>query len=159
LWWRIVTRGKAAPSATVQLGVNTIFKMAQVIQAIESKLIPRYQEKRHPLVGAPRVNVAVIEGGTQVNTFSDECTIEIDRCIVPGEVTSKGREEFRALLEELKASDPEFDAVMEEAFLEDIPHRSGLSGRPNLLAHDAFILIGDSPTSLTLRFDFREGLS
>ncbi|MGO8786454.1 MAG: ArgE/DapE family deacylase [Terriglobia bacterium] len=145
LRWRIITRGKAAHSSTVHLGINAISKMAKVIQGIESKLIPGYQEKRHPLVGRPTVNVGVIEGGTQVNTVPDKCEIEIDRRIIPGEITSMVWEEFRALLEELKASDPEFDAVMEEPFLEDFPPATHEGERIVRVArHACLSVLGDA---------------
>jgi len=121
LRWRILTYGKAAHSSTLHLGINAISKMMRVIQAIETKLVPRYQEKPHRLVGPATVNVGIIQGGTQVNTVPDQCSIEIDRRIIPGEEIPTVWQEYKALLEELKADDPEFEAVMEEPFLEDYP--------------------------------------
>lgn len=121
LRWRILTYGRAAHSSTAHLGINAITKMARVIEAIEDKLVPGYKEKPHPLVGPATVNVGVIQGGTQVNTVPDQCAIEIDRRIIPGEEIATVWQEYKALLAELKADDPEFDAVMEEAFLEDYP--------------------------------------
>ena len=39
----------------------------------------------HPLCGPPTFSVGRIEGGISVNTVPDECTIEIDRRVIPGE--------------------------------------------------------------------------
>ena len=39
----------------------------------------------HPLCGPPTLSVGRISGGISVNTVPDECLIEIDRRVVPGE--------------------------------------------------------------------------
>ena len=39
----------------------------------------------HPLCGPPTFSVGRIEGGISVNTVPDECVIEIDRRMIPGE--------------------------------------------------------------------------
>ncbi len=39
----------------------------------------------HPLCGPPTISVGTIHGGISVNTVPDECVIEIDRRILPGD--------------------------------------------------------------------------
>lgn len=119
LRWRIITRGRAAHSSQAHLGVNAISKMAAIIQAIDGELARKYQQKKHPLVGVPTVSVGVIEGGTQVNMVPDRCVIEIDRRMIPGETAESVWNEFTEHLKELKAADPDCDAIMEEPTLED----------------------------------------
>jgi acetylornithine deacetylase len=84
--WRCHTLGRAAHSSTPERGANAIFRMAQVLAALE-----RYQQEKvgllsqHALCGRPTLSVGTITGGLSVNTVPDRCTIEIDRRLVPGE--------------------------------------------------------------------------
>ncbi len=84
--WRCHAHGRAAHSSQPQLGVNAIFKMRRVLEALE-----RYQQEvvtglgEHPRCGHPTLSVGVIAGGLSVNTVPDRCTIEIDRRLIPGE--------------------------------------------------------------------------
>lgn len=137
LRWRIRTRGKAAHSSRVDLGVNAVVKMTDVIQAIETKLVPLYKLRHHPLVGCPTVNIGIIEGGTQGNIVPDSCMVELDRRVVPGESRESVFREFVAILEELKAVDPEFDAAMEEPLLEELPLETGEGERVVAVAREA----------------------
>jgi acetylornithine deacetylase len=58
--------------------------MAKLILALgeQSKQLLEHQ---HPLLGSGTINVGVIKGGVQVNFVPDECSIEIDRRLLPGE--------------------------------------------------------------------------
>lgn len=119
LRWRIVTKGRAAHSSKVHLGINAIAKMARVLEALENNLIPAYQNRRHPLLGCPTLNVGLIRGGIQVNTVPDRCEIEVDRRLLPGEDRESVWREFSILLNELRARDSDFWVEMEEPMLED----------------------------------------
>ena len=84
--WRCRVHGRATHSSQPQLGVNAIFKMGPVLAALE-----RYHHevalkmKPHPLCGTPTLSVGTITGGLSVNTVPADCTIEIDRRLIPGE--------------------------------------------------------------------------
>ena len=84
--WKLRTKGRACHSSRPLEGVNAIYKMSQVLTCLE-----RYAEEigrmipPHPLCGTPTLSVGRISGGISVNTVPDECIIEIDRRVVPGE--------------------------------------------------------------------------
>lgn len=84
--WRIKTGGRAAHSSLPELGDNAIYRMAPVLLALK-----RYQHDvvptlgKHSLCGSPTISVGTIHGGISVNTVPDECLIEIDRRILPGD--------------------------------------------------------------------------
>lgn len=84
--WRIKTGGRAAHSSLPEQGDNAIYRMAPVLLALK-----RYQHDvvptlgQHPLCGPPTISVGTIHGGISVNTVPDECVIEIDRRILPGD--------------------------------------------------------------------------
>src|SRR5262249_13562445 len=84
--WRAVTRGRACHSSAPQHGVNAIYRMAKVVSALEeyaAELPTRVPP--HPLCGPATLSVGRIAGGLSVNTVPDECFVEIDRRVLPGE--------------------------------------------------------------------------
>lgn len=84
--WKIRTTGVACHSSQPQNGVNAIYKMGPILSAMEryAAELPKLVAA-HPLCGGASISVGRIEGGISVNTVPDECTIEIDRRVVPGE--------------------------------------------------------------------------
>lgn len=84
--WKLRTMGVACHSSRPHEGVNAIYKMAQVVACLQRyaeelpKMIPP-----HPLCGTATFSIGRIEGGISVNTVPAECTIEIDRRVLPGE--------------------------------------------------------------------------
>jgi acetylornithine deacetylase/succinyl-diaminopimelate desuccinylase family protein len=84
--WRCRTSGKAAHSSRPDQGDNAIYHMARVLGALESYAREETCKlTRHRLVGTPTLSVGVVSGGISVNTVPDDCYIEIDRRVVPGE--------------------------------------------------------------------------
>ncbi len=84
--WKICTRGKSCHSSRPEDGVNAIYRMARVVSCLEEyagKL--GMLVKPHPLCGPATLSIGRIEGGLSVNTVPDECSIEIDRRVIPGE--------------------------------------------------------------------------
>ena len=84
--WRCHTIGRAAHTSRPDAGVNAIYAMAQIVQAIE-----RYHAglsttaPEHPLCGRPSVCVSTMHGGVGINTVPERATIEIDRRLGPEE--------------------------------------------------------------------------
>ncbi len=117
--WKIATHGRSAHSAKPQLGINAISQMMKLIHAIESKILPRYELKRHPLLGSPTLNIGMVKGGIQVNLVPEYCEIQIDRRTLPGEDDEDIRTDFQEVVDDLTREDPEFRAVIEAPFLED----------------------------------------
>ena len=84
--WRCHSRGVAGHSANPHLGKNAIFGMSRVLTALQQyaeEVVPGLGD--HPLVGKPTLSVGTITGGISVNTIPDDCSIEIDRRVLPGE--------------------------------------------------------------------------
>ena len=84
--WRIRTTGTAAHSSDPSQGENAIYAMAKVVAALQ-----RLADKlaingmSHSLCGQPTLSVGTIQGGQSVNMIPNECVVEVDRRIVPGE--------------------------------------------------------------------------
>jgi len=118
LRWRIRVRGRAAHSSKPHLGVNAINHMARLILALEGDEASLATQV-HPLAGAATCNVGVITGGVQVNFVPDECVIEIDRRLLPGEKAVDALTRYQGLLDDLALRHPGFIAEMEPPMLTD----------------------------------------
>jgi acetylornithine deacetylase len=89
LRWKIRTRGRACHSSTPHLGVNAIYRMGRVLEALESFAGSMSQSDPHPILGPPSLSVGRIEGGQSVNVVPDWCAIEVDRRMLPGEEATR----------------------------------------------------------------------
>lgn len=83
--WMIRTRGKAAHSSDPRQGENAIYRMAKLITQLESHANDLSNSAAHPLCGRKALSIGIIEGGESVNIIPAECSISIDRRLLPGE--------------------------------------------------------------------------
>lgn len=119
LRWKMRVRGKAAHSSKPHLGVNAIEGMATVVLALREDAA-RIAQRHHPLLGPATCNVGVIRGGVQVNFVPDECVIELDRRLLPGERVPQVLEEYQEILDRLMRQHPGLSVEMESPpLLED----------------------------------------
>ena len=140
LRWRVTVNGRAAHSSKPHLGVNAISHMARLIVAFEEE-DPSLRGETHPLVGAPTLNVGVIRGGAQVNIVPEECQIEIDRRLVPGEEPPAVRRQYEQLAEKLGMRFPDLE-VTHIPLLEDWPMETSPDSRIVRTAHRALGSLG-----------------
>jgi acetylornithine deacetylase len=120
LRWRVRTKGRAAHSAKPHLGVNAITAMARLILALEEESA-KLATKQHPLLGPATHNIGLIHGGRQVNFVPDQCCVEIDRRLIPGESIPEVLDRYRKIVDRLAEEFPDFHAEMEPPMLEDYP--------------------------------------
>ena len=96
--WKVRTVGVACHSSTPHLGVNAIYKMARVIDALAAHAAELSKDAPHAVLGPPSLSVGRIEGGQSVNVVPDWCEVEIDRRVIPGETPSDCMTRVRAFL-------------------------------------------------------------
>jgi acetylornithine deacetylase/succinyl-diaminopimelate desuccinylase-like protein len=100
--WRCHVKGRAAHTSRPNEGVNAIYAMSRVVQAIEQYHHQLSSSPRsHPLCGRPSVCVSTIQGGVGINTVPDRATIEIDYRINPGDEPAVA---YDALIEYISAN-------------------------------------------------------
>lgn len=126
LRWRMISQGKAAHSSKCHLGNNAISHMARVVMALEQDH-QRLSNSNHPLLGSASCNVGKIQGGVQVNFVPDQCIIEIDRRMLPGETVDGVLKHYEELLRNLSLSEPTLQVTMETPMLIDEPWTVDLS--------------------------------
>jgi len=103
LRWQIDTIGKAAHTANPELGTNAIYGMIDVINYLRDNHSITHPTLRHPLCGDGTLTVSVISGGIQVNIVPEQCTIDIDRRLLPNEDPLTVWKEIKNELENLCA--------------------------------------------------------
>jgi acetylornithine deacetylase/succinyl-diaminopimelate desuccinylase family protein len=109
---RIVVRGRSAHSSTPRLGINAIFKMRRVLEALEA-YVDGLDARQHPLIGPPSGSVTLIRGGHKESAVPDRCEIVLDRRMVPGESQDAVIRDLEGLLATLAAADPELEVGIE----------------------------------------------
>jgi succinyl-diaminopimelate desuccinylase len=77
-----VTRGVTAHGSMPEHGENAIYTMARAVHALEAF---EFAVEPHPVLGRPTLNVGTIQGGLNVNSVPDACTIGIDIRTIPGQ--------------------------------------------------------------------------
>ena len=106
-WIDIETRGVAAHGSMYQLGVDAIANMGHVLIGIEA-LQNILMEDVHPLVGPGSIHASIIQGGRELSTYPDQCLLQVERRLIPGEIRADVDQEMNALLQTLREEDPKF---------------------------------------------------
>jgi acetylornithine deacetylase/succinyl-diaminopimelate desuccinylase family protein len=108
--FEITFHGRASHTATARAtGINAIAKAAKGVLALEGDL-----DKFHPSVGKPVISVNTIHAGIAHNVVPGECTIQVDRRLIPGETRETVITEVRAALDAITADDSDFRYTIEE---------------------------------------------
>ncbi len=79
--FKITALGKQAHGSTPENGINAVYMMARLVNAIEQM---KLDHEKHPVLQHPSFNVGEINGGAAPNIVPGTCTIYIDIRTVPG---------------------------------------------------------------------------
>lgn len=115
-WARIETHGRAAHGSRPAEGIDAITKMGKVLlelDRLQNEILPG---RRHPVLGAPSVHASIINGGRELSTYPELCTLQLERRTIPGETPEDVRLELEVLCDRLAARDPQFKAGVEVFF-------------------------------------------
>lgn len=143
-WFTVTAFGRASHGSQPHRGVNAITSMARLLLRLGEAL----PELRHPLVGPPTINAALIEGGTAPNVVPDRCTVEIDRRIIPGETDPEAvTDPFLELIARIREANPEVELSVELREWTDAAETSADSAVARL-ALQATAAERDAPSSI-----------
>lgn len=112
VWAEIVTRGHAAHGSAWELGVDAIAHMGRVLVGIEALGRELLARPAHPRVGPPSLYASMISGGQELSSYPEACHLQIERRTIPGESTAQVEAELTAVLDQLRADDPQFRAEL-----------------------------------------------
>ncbi len=103
------TFGRSTHTATAELGVNAIEKMAKLVCALQD--LP-YRQKEDPVWGRPPLNVWKIRSEGWEATVPYQCTAWLDARLNPDAGPEVVLEQIEELLTEMSTSDPDFRAEL-----------------------------------------------
>jgi acetylornithine deacetylase len=99
VWADIVTTGRAAHGSRWDLGVSAIGKMGRIIAALEQFDRQILRSRTHPLLGPASQHCAIVQGGTGLSTYSETCTLQIERRTLPGETVEQVSRELAGVIQ------------------------------------------------------------
>jgi acetylornithine deacetylase/succinyl-diaminopimelate desuccinylase len=105
-WLEIEFFGKATHGGTPERGVNAISAAARFVRLAEDELVPQFQQRRHPVLGVPTINMGTVHGGDQPSTVAARCTIQLDRRWVPAETIEQVFGELEEILRRVREAMP-----------------------------------------------------
>jgi acetylornithine deacetylase ArgE len=103
--WKVRTPGRACHSSRPEQGINAIYRMGRLLGAIEEYAKDLRASRHDARLGTPTLSVGLIDGGVSVNTVPDDCVIEIDRRLLPGENPADSPRDFEQFLKNHPAVD------------------------------------------------------
>ncbi len=111
-WFSVETQGVAAHGSRPDLGVDAIVKMGKVLIGLEELDLTLRSAASHRLLGAGSVHASLIEGGQELSSYPERCTLEIERRTIPGETLQHIEAELPAIFARIAAHDPTFQATV-----------------------------------------------
>jgi acetylornithine deacetylase len=115
-WVEIETRGVAAHGSRPADGRDAILHMGRVLARLEALERELQARPPHPVVGSPSLHASLIEGGRELSTYPDRCTLRLERRTVVGEPPERALQECDAILAALRAEDAGFEASARRMF-------------------------------------------
>ena len=113
LWVEVVTKGKTAHASMPYPGINAFKKLLRVAQGLEdlerelegkrTAAPVMVEEDKHPTICLG----SVVRGGVKTHVVPDECSMMLDRRLIPEETTQEAFNEIRSVVEMLQRDDPE----------------------------------------------------
>jgi acetylornithine deacetylase len=112
---KITVQGRSQHTWSKEFGLDPIEKMTRVMAALKA-WEPVFQQRHpHPFM-EPRVGIGAIQGGLPYKPSkcpAPFCSLYVDLRVLPGQSFIETRRELEAVLDELKAEDPELRTEVE----------------------------------------------
>jgi len=115
-WVEVETEGRAAHGSRPRDGRDAILRMGRVLSRLEALDRELQAGSTHALLGAASLHASLIEGGRELSSYPDRCSLQIERRTIPGEAAGCGGREVEHILAALRAEDPEFRAASRVMF-------------------------------------------
>jgi acetylornithine deacetylase len=108
-WVVVETRGRAAHGSRPRDGRDAIMRMGRVLSRLERVEQRLSAGGSHELLGTPSLHASIIEGGQELSSYPAHASLQFERRTLPGESADVALTETLAILDELRAEDPEFE--------------------------------------------------
>lgn len=115
-WVEVETKGRAAHGSRPTEGRDAILRMGRILTCLES-LSRQLQSKRaHPILGTASLHASLIEGGRELSTYPDHCSLQMERRTIVGEPEDIALREVEEILDSLGQEDEEFEGTAKMLF-------------------------------------------
>ena len=111
-WHEITVHGRAAHGSRPQDGVDAIARMGHVLAAMDGMAGRLAAETGHPLLGPGSIHASIIEGGRELSSYPERCTLSLERRTIPGETVEVVEAELSELLDGVRAEGHEIEAEL-----------------------------------------------
>jgi acetylornithine deacetylase len=115
-WVEITTEGIAAHGSRPADGRDAIMRMGRVLSRLEQLDRELQSRNPHPIHGTASLHASLIDGGHELSTYPDRCTLKMERRTIHGEPNHCGLEEAKRVIEALHSEDHEFKASAKPLF-------------------------------------------
>jgi acetylornithine deacetylase len=115
-WVEVETEGRAAHGSRPGDGRDAIMRMGRVLTELEALDRALQAGRAHELVGPASLHASLIEGGRELSSYPDRCTLQIERRTIPGEPDGAGAREVEAIMQRLAERDAEFRGISRSMF-------------------------------------------
>jgi len=109
-WAEVKTQGRAAHGSRPEEGRDAIAFMGRVLGEIERLQAKLSAAPGHPLLGHGSVHASLISGGQEQSSYPSECSLSLERRLLPGEDATTFDRELRETVSRLSSEDPRFRA-------------------------------------------------
>jgi acetylornithine deacetylase/succinyl-diaminopimelate desuccinylase family protein len=111
LYLTITTRGRAAHTSALEIGVNAIERAARVIEGLRTMVLR--DAAGQPIDDEKILNVAMIEGGVVHNLVPESCRITVDIRFPPAQTQDDVLRDVRRAITDALGHDVEFPTTVE----------------------------------------------
>ena len=113
VWADVTVHGIAAHGSRFDLGRDAIALMGAVLVGVCQLDLVLRSRALHPLLGHGSLHAGTITGGQGYSSYAQDCTVTLERRTIPNETPQTVKAELLALLEGIKAADPDFHYTLE----------------------------------------------
>jgi acetylornithine deacetylase len=146
VWLEITTQGRAAHGSRPDLGLDAIVKMGHILVGLDQlDRSLRAGAVSHPLLGTGSLHASLIEGGQELSSYPESCTLQVERRTIPGETLERVEAEIEAVLEGIRQNDPTFLASTKTTFARDSFEIAEDSDIVQALSNQIKALLGSAP--------------
>jgi acetylornithine deacetylase len=133
-WSEIETIGRAAHGSRPAEGIDAIRHMGRVLGELDALDRALQAGRRHARLGTASLHASTIDGGRELSSYPDRCTLQVERRTLPGEPEGALAGEVAALLARLSAADATFQAQARTLFARPPYEIDAAHPLPGLLA-------------------------
>jgi len=112
IWLEVEVFGKSAHGSRPHLGIDAIAKMGKVLTRIDDLDQSLRANPTHDLLSSGSLHASTITGGEEVSMYPAYCKLVIERRTIPGESSDSVQAEIQSILDDISATDPDFQATV-----------------------------------------------